>query len=588
MALSLVSLAVVDLRATGSSLVTASDASEDGGGVCKATGVTTFGLEACHTAIRGEQPQTHSEEHGVLVIELFETIGALRTAVDLLQVKVVGYVLVGSSKEAARVVESQWPSVQHEPDVSTFRSSTIQSLARTYSRTSLVLLAACPPNPNSDLSIEILRVQRELSVAFSWANIRTLVDMPQSIPATTRRSLSHGLNLLPYCVDSKGVSICRRPRLVWFDWVVNASEGLQVVPPASPDAADFGALYFTAEVDVSANLGPGHRLAGGPHQKLATFTLSHPKLQPHSQLPPARPCSSTALARWQEDRCRFPPYQYEPSQGVIHRRKGWQLPTVEHREVALGFPRQYTLQALPKSERKAQPLFLEDARLSLLGASSSVLLLALLLQPLFESLQLTSPKMYNKSSILHIQELHAPFLSFLFRPSWPTKPTSQATPADEKRLVDLLRHSVTSKGADLLLTAESENVPKFHRLRASIPARLWQWKSVASWRWRPGTKNVEHINKLELRAFLTALKWRIAKSKCCRTRFLHLLDSAVCLCAINKGRSSSRKLTPIMRQISTYCLAYGLSPLLAYVSTDTNPADRPSRRGQKRKRKWSS
>ena len=167
-------------------------------------------------------------------------------------------------------------------------------------------------------------------------------------------------------------------------------------------------------------------------------------------------------------------------------------------------------------------------------------------------------------------------------PSWPSsKAATFHTPDQaqqaEQRLVDKLRHLVSSKGGDLLLAAETEDVPYSQRLRQSIPAFLWKWKDVAGWRWRQHDPP-EQINKLELRAMLTAVKWRVLKRKGSNTRFLHLVDSLVCLYAVNKGRSSSRKLMPILRQLNTYCLAFGLSPLLSYVSTDQNPADRPSRR----------
>lgn len=38
----------------------------------------------------------------------------------------------------------------------------------------------------------------------------------------------------------------------------------------------------------------------------------------------------------------------------------------------------------------------------------------------------------------------------------------------------------------------------------------------------------EHINKLEMRAVLTSLRWRINKKHAIRSKFVHMIDSLVC------------------------------------------------------------
>ena len=53
-----------------------------------------------------------------------------------------------------------------------------------------------------------------------------------------------------------------------------------------------------------------------------------------------------------------------------------------------------------------------------------------------------------------------------------------------------------------------------HRLRASLPSKLWRWRDVVGWRWKGGP---EHINALELRAVKTSLIWRIKGRKLRRT-----------------------------------------------------------------------
>ena len=175
--------------------------------------------------------------------------------------------------------------------------------------------------------------------------------------------------------------------------------------------------------------------------------------------------------------------------------------------------------------------------------------------------------------------------SFLNRPPWPPKRQTMAS-GSEVVLVRKLGSLMSSRGTDVLLHAPTEPVQMYDRLRTSVPSRLWKWATACSWQWKRDQHGPpEHINRPELRAVLTSVKWRVMKAKQTRKRFIHLVDSLVSLCVINKGRSSSRKLRAIMKQISAWILLSGNSCMLGYVDTGQNPADAPLRRGQKRK--WS-
>lgn len=138
------------------------------------------------------------------------------------------------------------------------------------------------------------------------------------------------------------------------------------------------------------------------------------------------------------------------------------------------------------------------------------------------------------------------------------------------------------KGSDVMLQSSSEDLVKYQRIRASVPAKLWRWRTVAGWQWRHST---DHINVLEMRAALTALRWRVEKCHARRLKFVHLLDSLVCLRSLSRGRSSSKKLRRTLMRLNALALASGSHIVWAYVNTKENPADAPSRRP--RKRKWS-
>ena len=150
----------------------------------------------------------------------------------------------------------------------------------------------------------------------------------------------------------------------------------------------------------------------------------------------------------------------------------------------------------------------------------------------------------------------------------------------EKPLLLKLLGLVSMKGEDLMVTAVSEPQVKFHRLRSSVPAKLWRWREVTGWRWR---HSGERINVLELRAILTTLRWLVIRRGGHRKRFLHLTDSLVCLHSLSRGRSSSRKLRHVLMRVNSLILAADLHPIWGYVHTAQNPADRPSRRPFPRK-----
>ena len=175
--------------------------------------------------------------------------------------------------------------------------------------------------------------------------------------------------------------------------------------------------------------------------------------------------------------------------------------------------------------------------------------------------------------------------TFLQNRLWraPLRPLRGQADAGGQKLVEKLGNLVSVKGEDILLSTASSQLTKFHRLRASVPARLWRWKVVTGWRWKGSP---EHINALEMRAVLTSLKWRIQVKKHIKGRFLHLIDSLVVLHALSRGRSSSRKLRSTLSRINALLLCSSNQALWGYVSTEQNPADRPSRWGRRVKTKF--
>ncbi len=87
----------------------------------------------------------------------------------------------------------------------------------------------------------------------------------------------------------------------------------------------------------------------------------------------------------------------------------------------------------------------------------------------------------------------------------------------------------------------------------------------------------EHINLMEGRAFLAALRWFLRSAGRHRRRLVVLIDSRVWIGAAAKGRSSSMPLLRLLRRVSALVLGSGLVVHYIYIPSKHNPADAPSR-----------
>eukprot|EP00438_Fugacium_kawagutii_P009708 Skav211711 [mRNA] locus=scaffold2852:255903:258329:- [translate_table: standard] len=142
--LGLIPLAYMNLRHNMSPVVTASDASTTGGGITVSSRLTPAGCVAAQCTIRGDvvEPMDVTQ---VLTVGLFDGIGGLRSAADLLGWNAVGHISVESSAEANRVVESRFPNTEMVADVKLVTPELVETWALKFSQVSVVVLGAGPP-----------------------------------------------------------------------------------------------------------------------------------------------------------------------------------------------------------------------------------------------------------------------------------------------------------------------------------------------------------------------------------------------------------------------------------------------------------
>lgn len=583
----LIPLAYMDFRCKISKQLTASDASTSGGGVTVSTGATPAGYVASACQVRGDLIEP-SDVTSVLTIGLFDGIGALRVAADSLGWNVAGHISVEISASAQRVVESRFPSTVLVTDILSVDLATVKDWARKFSQVGLVLLGAGPPcqgvsglnaarkgalrDARSSLYIHVAQIRDLVKQCFPWAQVRSLMESVSSMDEQDEKIMSDSFGCRPWHIDAAGVSLARRPRLYWIEWELWAGTGVHLFEPEEGRAE----VQLTAEVQEHQYLQPGWKKCSS--EPFPTFTTARPREKAGYKPAGLRQCEPDAIERWQADQLRFPPYQYRRQFTLQNKHGETRIPDISEREVIMGFPRDYTMQCMPKAAQGTQNHL--DTRLSLIGNTWNVTVITWLLSQLGQLLGLNeglSPQqIVSRTAPGCTKDLQ----TFLQRPLMTQR---RAPPPDtcEETLVKKLLTLVSVKGEDLMLQSSSEDLVRYHRLRASIPAKLWRWRAIASWRW---SDQGEHINSLELRAVLTALRWRIERNKCIHSKFIHLVDSQVCLHALSRGRSSSKKLRRTLLRSNALLLATKTHVVWAYVHAEQNPADAPSRR--LRKRKW--
>ena len=86
-----------------------------------------------------------------------------------------------------------------------------------------------------------------------------------------------------------------------------------------------------------------------------------------------------------------------------------------------------------------------------------------------------------------------------------------------------------------------------------------------------------HINVLELEALLWGIKFQIQKFHVHDSRIFQIADSYICMSVVSKGRSSSKQLQRVLKQIAACLLAHGLYLIVAHVESTENPTDEKSR-----------
>ena len=225
---SLVPLARLYFRLPFHEQVTCSDASSSGGGICASAGLSQWGSLAAGGKLRGELPELRGE-HQVLTVGLFDGIAALRVAVDLLGLHIIGHVCVESDPHAVRVVESHFPELRHVTDVRAVNEALVREWSRDFSQASVVVVGGGPPcqgvsglnsdrkgalrDERSKLFVHVPRITALVKRFFPWCQVHSLMESVASMDQNDRECMSDAFGCAPWKCDAGTLTWCSRPRL---------------------------------------------------------------------------------------------------------------------------------------------------------------------------------------------------------------------------------------------------------------------------------------------------------------------------------------------------------------------------------------
>eukprot|EP00435_Cladocopium_sp_Y103_P069810 s1270_g34.t1 len=554
-------LRVTNLRAKVSDLVTASDASESGGGIVYGGKLTSQGIKEMYLAEEEADDVTMEagsldEKQVTLVFDCFAGSGGLSRALQLARIKVDRLVVIEQDPACRRLNTVRWPGCDVWTDITKITKKDVERMMRSVPGLTLVIAGGGSPCQG----------------LLYWSN----VELEEHNSYT-------------------------RAHYPLYDEVIfeEATEPLEKV-------ADPGWHWPHGEVDEQL--------------RLPTFTRAIPRRKPPPDPAGIRSCDEETLELWRRDEMKYPPYTYKEEYRFAPEGKmvGTRVASVGERERLMGFPTACTL-AMHKHEPKSkeEELCQAVAREAALGNSFHAVTVACLMDlwlwtaqvrtdPIgataivegwhaemgkekYESFgllevegykQLYSHEENNEEERLLSQEKSGRRAEWM-RLCTHSKKGGKDPDFLGARLVHQFLRRTEFRGSDVCLDLGITYRPDSIQ-RCSVDPRRWVWKTAQAWRWR----RKEHINLLELRAILRSLEWRARTTSFKSCRWLHLSDSQICLAVLTKGRSSSRKVNRLLRKIASLCIALDLFPLWGWIASRVNPADAPSRKYEQDHHMW--
>ena len=586
-------LCYTDLRAVLSSTVTASDASEWGGGLCVTTGVTALGRMRLGVSRCRQSPKIVGP---FIAIEWFAGIGGLGRALHRLGLIPLHTVVCEQDKYCLHILQRIYPGATVWKDILKVTRQDIREVLNSHPEAQGVIQAGGSPcqglsqlsssrqhfdDPRSGLFYSLADLQKVVQEECRLRGMWHLGLVENVVCDESDQKVFRDLTgWSQYLMCSGTLSHVRRPRFFW------SSEPLS--PLGEGEMEDHGGYYevrvFGPKEPPALWECPGWEWVSRETPiPLPTFTRSIPRVRPPPSPAGIRHTPQEAVERWQLDSFRFPPYTYK-TEFCLHDGVHLRVAGPTEREILMGFLPSHT------ACKVGSKFSSYDQRCSAIGNSFHTGVVALVVKYGLQSLMpgLVLPTVEELAAAHWKQVAEQPKELFrrsgkeLFQepePDWfarleeqGTGPTSKLSMSAEESLVRRFLHHLTYRGSDVHVDTGTPFRPD-KLPREGIDPRQWDWKIIKGWKW----SFEDHINVLEMAALYQSLVWRMRSKRLFRKRFVHLVDSQVVLGIATKGRTSSKKLDGTLRKYNLLLLAAHSYPILGWVASRLNPADAPSR-----------
>ena len=324
----LLPLAQFDLKAKVDLVVSCSDASESGGGLCFSRLSWAGRAETEWLMKEGSEKDPQQldvevvSEEKILVIDLFAGLGGLEVALEKAGVKVLHSLMVEKDVDCRRLLRRKYLGSDFCSDITKFNEGLLKrAMEKVPGLTGMIVGGGSPCQGLSRLSSERSHLEEERGALFYEA-VRVM-EMVENM-ATERRlwvikflenvvpdandidEMSAALKIHPFLVESGKLSRVRRPRLYWLS--------IPIGDPGGPNAGPGVLLRCAAAGGHPEPVGSFSKqgttwLAGEADGNLRfpTLTRSVPRRRP--PFCPAGLDSTDVVTqdRWKEDEFRYPP-----------------------------------------------------------------------------------------------------------------------------------------------------------------------------------------------------------------------------------------------------------------------------------------
>jgi hypothetical protein len=113
-----------------------------------------------------------------------------------------------------------------------------------------------------------------------------------------------------------------------------------------------------------------------------------------------------------------------------------------------------------------------------------------------------------------------------------------------------------------------------HKHAFCVSMSKCRWSTIIASPWH----HQQHINMLELHSVILAVRWVLSHPSSASQRLYLLTDSSSVYYGVNKGRSTSPHMLSLHRRLSCLLLSSANYLSLAWIPSELNPADKPSRK----------